>query len=135
VIPLVVRESAVAWIGWSHLLQPPMTFWLATRVLRLREAFDSLPFLARRIAKIMGVTAVSLPTVIGVLLAQCPAETLHPGPLRAVAFIMAGCLWTPRLAAQILFVGPAFPTTRRTAHWALVVIFIVQGPVFLALLL
>jgi hypothetical protein len=134
-IALSLRESAVAWIGWSHLLQPPVTAWLATRVLRLREAFDSLPTLPRRIAKIMGATSVLLPTALGVVVGSHPVDALANGPLRAIALVVAACLWTPRLIAQLLYVGPAFPHQQRTWHWALVVIFVVQGPLLTALLL
>lgn len=128
------RESAVAWIGWSHLLQPPVTAWLATRVLHLREAFDSLPVLARRIVQIMGITAVFLPTALGVVVGCHAAAALIGGPLHAVALLLAACLWTPRLIAQVLYVGPAFPSSQRGWHWVLVFIFVVQGPVLAGLL-
>jgi hypothetical protein len=128
------RESAVEWIGWSHLLQPPVTAWLATRVLHLREAFDSLAVLPRRVVQIMGLTAVFLPTALGVVMACNARAALTSGPLHAVALLVAACLWTPRLIAQVLYVGPAFPSSERGWHWALVVIFVAQGPALAGLL-
>src|SRR5260221_14654984 len=96
---------AVTNMGWTHLPKPPVTLWLARRVLGLDRAFAALPPLAGRIAQIMALTAITLPTVLGAICGAYPDAVLLPGPTRCVAFLVAGGLWTPRLLAQLLWVG------------------------------
>jgi hypothetical protein len=130
-----LAHIAVAAIGWSHLLQPPVTLWLAKRVLGLASAFAALPSLANRIAHVMAVTAITLPTMLGVLCAMHPDAVLSAGAMRLVAFLLAGVLWTPRLFAQLFWIGPMFPIGSKKIHLLLVTIFAAQGPAFLAVLL
>jgi hypothetical protein len=127
-------QVGVVLIGSSHLLQPPVTLWLAKRVLGLESAFSALPPLANRIAKIMALTAIMLPTLLGVLCALYSGAVLSLGPMRLVAFVLAGLLWTPRLVAQLVWVSPHFPADAWKWHVLLVSIFAVQGPGLLLLL-
>ncbi len=83
----------------------------------------------------MALTAVVLPTTLGIVVSTHPREVLAGGAPWTVALVLATMLWTPRLIAQLVFVGPLFPPDRRRWHWLLVSIFLVQGPGFLVLLL
>ena len=121
-------------IGLSHLLQPPITLWLAKRVLGLSHAFATLPTLASRIAQILGATAIAFPTSLGLLCAACADAALVGGPVRLIALCLSGLFWTPRLFLQLFWVGSAFPPDARKWHWLLVAIFLLQGPVFFAIL-
>lgn len=129
-----MQESIVCVLGFSHLLQPPLTAWLGTRVLGLDRAFAGLPPLPARLAHVMALTAVLLPTLLGVLIGTHAVEVLSGGMARWAAFLLAGGLWTPRLVAQLLWVGPLFPPERRHWHWVLTLIFCVQGPGMLVVL-
>ena len=116
-------------IGWSHLLQPPLTLLLA-RQLGLASAFAELPPLAAQIARNMGVAAVALPTATGVLVAIGAEEIVMGGAMRYLAALLA-FFWSWRLYRQTR-IGTMLPAAW---HWALCAIFIVQGPVFATVLL
>jgi hypothetical protein len=128
-------QIAIAVIGWSHALQPPTTVWLKSRVFRSSNSYETLAPLTRRVTEIMALTAVLLPTAIGIVIGNRPSETVSDSALRSIAFVLAGGLWTPRLIAQIFYVGPLFPRDARAWHWFLIFIFTLQGPVFLGILL
>ena len=122
-------QLAIQAIGWSHLLQPPLTLLLA-RQLGLATAFAELPPLAAQIARNMGVAAVALPTATGVLVAIAAEEVVMGGAMRSLALLLA-LFWSWRLyrQTQIRKMLPA------AWHWVLCAIFVVQGPVFAAVLL
>jgi len=126
-------ESAIRCIGLSHLLQPPLTLLLARR-LRLRPAFESLPPVAFRVAQNMAVAAVALPTSLGVFVALNAADAFRVGPTWSLALGVA-LFWIWRLERQLRALGPLLSRSSRVWHPLLTVIFVVQGPVFCALLL
>jgi hypothetical protein len=119
---------ALRLIGASHLLQPPLTALLARR-LALREAFGSLPPVPAQIAVNMGIASIALPTCLGCLLAAFADEAANGGAMGAVSWLLAA-FWIWRLARQQLL-GRYLP---RAWHYALTVIFVVQGPLLAAIL-
>ena len=109
-------------IGLSHLLQPPLSAWLARRF-ALREVFGALPPLPRSIATNMGFASIVLPTGGGCLLALFGDEVLQGCGIFTLAWCMAA-FWTWRLHRQAIlrrFLPPA-------AHAVLCTIFLTQGP-------
>ena len=116
-------QLAVQSIGWSHLLQPPLTLLLA-RQLEMAPAFSALPPLAGQIARNMAMASVGLPTATGVLVAVAAEEIVTGGCLRYLAWMLAA-FWCWRLYRQTI-IGPLMPTGW---HWGLCAIFVVQGPV------
>lgn len=113
---------AIQAIGFSHLLQPPLTLLLA-RQLRLEPVFAGLPPLAGHIARNMAFASVCLPTAAGVLVAFGAEEVVAGGVVRYLAWIMA-FFWSWRLYRQTKL-GPFLPAAW---HWTLCTIFVVQGP-------
>lgn len=125
-------QLAVAAIGISHLLQPPLTLLLSKR-LRLREAFGSLPPLAGAIATNMALTGVAMPTTLGVWLALHAGAALAPGAVREMAWLI-GLFWCWRLWRQLFALRRAWGEAQRAWLWGLAPIFVVQGPLLLLVL-
>ena len=120
-------EDIVCAIGWSHLLQPPVSAWMARRAaLDLATAFAQLAGLARPLSSIMAAASILLPTAQGLLLAT-HAESAARGDLRALALLVAG-FWSCRLAAQV-GLWKHWPAKFRRYYWTLLTIFVVQGPI------
>jgi hypothetical protein len=114
-------------IGWSHLLQPPVSAWMARRAaLDLETAFGQLTGLARPLANVMAAASILLPTAQGLLLAT-HAESATQGAMRSLALLVAA-FWTCRLSAQV-WLWRHWPVRFRRYYWTLLAIFIVQGPV------
>lgn len=115
-------------VGFSHLLQPPVTLLLAKR-LRLARAFSSLGPLAAQIARNMAFASVFLPTCAGVVVGLSAKEVVAGGAARDLAWVLAA-FWSWRLARQM-----ALRTLMPARwHWGLCAIFFVQGPALAALL-
>lgn len=118
-------------IGWSHLLQPPLTFVLATPGgVDLRRSLVPQTPLAREVMRNMAFASVGLPTSLGVILALYPAEALRPGGAHAVALLVAA-FWCWRLYRQLAVLRAVWPNSGRLAALlgpALSAIFLVQGP-------
>ena len=123
---MTTLEVLVRTIGISHLLQPPLTLVLS-RTLGLRDAFSQLAELPRRMAVVMGMTCVALPTGMGVLIAAYAAGVFRPG-LPETLCVLAGVFWTLRLLVQVFWYSALFPRDARHWHWILCLIFAVQGP-------
>jgi hypothetical protein len=122
-------ELPIRCIGFSHLLQPPLTLLLARR-LRLDVEFSSLGPLSSQIARNMAFASVFLPTCAGLLVGLSAPQVARGGSLGALAWLLA-VFWTWRLTREIAM-GPLLP---KSWHWTLSAIFCVQGPVLAALLL
>jgi hypothetical protein len=129
----MISETAIRVIGFSHLLQPPLTTLLARR-LGLREAFDALPKLALGVARNMAVAAVALPTSLGLFMAWQAPEVVAHGSAWSVA-LATSAFWTFRLERQLRSIGPLLRGKERFFHPVLTAIFVVQGPVLALLLL
>ncbi|MET0790797.1 MAG: hypothetical protein ABW061_04695 [Polyangiaceae bacterium] len=115
-------------IGWSHLLQPPLTLLLATpRGVDLRGALVAKTALAREVMHNMAFASVGLPTALGLVLAAYPAEILRPGGTHAVGCLVA-IFWCWRLYRQVFALRAVWPSTAARLNGVLTVIFIVQGP-------
>ena len=132
---MILAEALVAVIGWSHLLQVPITLGMKRRLFGVVSPFAGLPVLTKRISDIMALASLYVPTLVGLVIAQAPAAALRSSPIRTLAVAIAVGLWCPRLLAQLLYVGPVFPRDARRWHWLLVAIFGVQGPIFVGVLL
>lgn len=133
----MLQSELIRLIGISHLLQPPLTWFLASpRGLDLRGEVNARSPLAAGVVHNMAVAAVVLPTALGVLLALYPAATLCSGPARAAGFLVAG-FWCWRLYRQLFVLGSAWPSTGPAAgiHRMLLAIFTMQGPGLALLLL
>jgi hypothetical protein len=129
----VTRADLIGWIGWSHLLQPPLTLLLASpRGLHLRAALQTSTALAGAVAHNMAVASVVLPTGLGVLLAYRAPSVAALGTTRDLAFLLAA-FWSWRLYRQLFVIGPTWPAPRRALHVLLSCIFTVQGPLLAAL--
>lgn len=119
--------SAIAWIGCSHLLQPPLAY-LVTQRLALREALVQSPPLLAQLLQNMVLASIALPTSSGVLLALHAHEALQPGAARSLAWLLSA-FWSWRLVRQC---GAAALWRRgaagRATHLLLSTIFLVQGP-------
>ncbi|HEX4339187.1 MAG TPA: hypothetical protein VH062_24940 [Polyangiaceae bacterium] len=125
-------ETVLRIIGFSHLLQPPLTALLARR-LGLRVAFESLPKIAFGVAQNMAVAAVALPTSLGLFIAWRAHEVVEHGSAFAVA-VATSLFWTFRLERQLRSIGPLLRDEDRFFHPLLTAIFVVQGPLLAALL-
>jgi hypothetical protein len=119
-------ETVLRWIGFSHLLQPPLTLLLAER-LRLRDSFEALPPVAYRVAQNMALAAVALPTGLGVFMAWQVKDVAQLGPTWALALGVA-LFWTWRLERQLRVLGPLLRLQSRWWHPILTSIFVAQGP-------
>src|SRR5205814_9903893 len=100
----------------------------------LRPAFESWPPIALGVARIMAVAAVALPTSLGVFIAWRAHEAAAGGSAWIVALGTA-LFWTFRLERQVRSIGPLLSGRDRFFHPMRTVIFMVQGPLFAALLL
>jgi hypothetical protein len=124
----------VRWIGWSHLLQPPLTLLLASpRGLDLRRELVCRSPLAAAVAHNMAVASVALPTLLGVLLALRPEEAFRASTTRDLALLLAA-FWSWRFYRQVRALGPNWPRALRPLHGSLLGIFLAQGPLLAALL-
>lgn len=123
---------AVAAIGISHLLQPPLTALLSRR-LGLASSFSGLPALASSIATNMALTSVAMPTTLGVWLALHAHQALEPGAVRQLAVLLA-LFWSWRLYRQLVPMRLHWGPAHRAWIAGLAAIFVVQGPGLLALL-
>jgi hypothetical protein len=123
----------VRWIGFSHLLQPPLTLLMASpRGLHLRRELVCRSALAGAIAHNMAVASVALPTALGLLLALRPDEALRAGTARDLALLVAA-FWTWRLYRQLFALGSSWPRPLRPLHCLLLTIFLTQGPLLAGL--
>jgi hypothetical protein len=120
-------ESAVQWIGLSHLLQPPLAL-LLTRRIELLRALASCPPLVTQVGRNMAIASIALPTALGVLLAL-HAHDVGEGPARSLAWLVSA-FWSWRLVQQWRAAGVwgARAGVGRLFHWCLSAIFVVQGP-------
>jgi hypothetical protein len=130
---LMNYESVIRFIGLLHLLQPPFTMLLASR-LRLRASFQRLPPVAYGVAQNMAVAAVALPTTLGVYLAVSASDVVRGGAPWLLAVCVA-LFWTWRLERQLRIIGPLLGEARRTWHPFMSCVFFVQGPVLALVLL
>ncbi|MFZ5896611.1 MAG: hypothetical protein ACOY0T_36485 [Myxococcota bacterium] len=133
--------TATLWlevVGWSHLLQPPLTAVLASRRgLDVRTAIHTRSALAQGILHNMAVTAVMLPTTLGLLLVYHARDVLEAGAARSLAALLSA-FWCWRLYRQLAVLGPRWPSHSRSSHLLhllLTAIFVLQGPILGALLL
>jgi hypothetical protein len=130
----VNATELMRWIGWSHLLQPPLTLLLASaRGLDLRRELVCRSPLAASIAHNMAVASVALPTLLGLLLALRPAEAFRASSTRDLGLLLAA-FWSWRLYRQALALGPRWPRALRALHGVLLGIFTLQGPLLAGLL-
>lgn len=127
-------ETAICWIGLSHLLQPPLALMLTKRLALSSALSASSPLLAS-VMRNMVFASIALPTASGILLARHAHETANPGLARSLAWTLSA-FWCWRLTRQCL----ATAEWRRSGaggallHGVLTLIFLLQGP-GLALLL
>lgn len=126
--------DVVRWIGLSHLLQPPLTFLLASsRGLDLRRAVVPQSPLAAAVVHNMAVASVALPTALGLLVASRPADVFRAGTSRDLALLLAA-FWSWRLYRQLRALGPSWPRPLHTVHGLLLGIFLAQGPLLAGVL-
>lgn len=123
----------IAAIGGSHLLQPPLTLLLSRR-LGLASSFKTLPPLASAIAQNMALASVAMPTTLGVWLAIHAQRALEPGAVQQMA-VLLGLFWCWRLVRQLGALRRVWGAAHRGWIGGLAAIFVLQGPVLLALLL
>lgn len=124
----------VRWIGWSHLLQPPLTLLLASsRGLDLRRGLLPRSRLAAAVAHNMAVTSVALPTTLGLLLAVRADAVFRAGSTHDLALLLAA-FWSWRLYRQARALGPEWPAHLRPVHGLLLTIFAAQGPLLAGIL-
>jgi hypothetical protein len=129
----VEHQLLIAAIGWSHLLQPPLTWHLASdRGLALKRSVCVKTEIAAGVLYNMGVASIALPTSLGLLLAHHAGE-LAPGTAAASLALVIAAFWTWRLYRQWRLRG-VWPRHRMGSWWLLVGIFVVQGPVLGAVL-
>src|SRR6185436_15956206 len=94
-------NDVVRLIGLTHLLQPPVTLFLASpKGLNLRRKIHTNTFDAELVLENMGFASVFLPTSLGILLAVYADEALAGGSARAHAWLVVG-FWSWRLARQL----------------------------------
>jgi hypothetical protein len=131
----VTSTDLVSWIGFSHLLQPPLTAFLASaRGLDLRAELSGRTPIAAEVLHNMGFASVALPTALGLVVAVHAEEVSRPGAARTAA-LLAASFWTWRLYRQIRALAPRWPAEPRLiarANLLLKSIFFVQGPVLAA---
>jgi protein-S-isoprenylcysteine O-methyltransferase Ste14 len=129
----VTSTDLVSWIGLSHLLQPPLTAFLASaRGLDLASELSGRTPIAAEVLYNMGFASVVLPTALGLIVAVHAEEVSRPGAARTVA-VLAASFWTWRLYRQMRALEPRWPTAPRLvarSNLLLKLIFFVQGPVF-----
>jgi hypothetical protein len=113
-------------IGFSHIVQPPLTGYLKKR-LHLGDAFGALDPLPRVIAENMGLCSVAMPTTLGLWLCGFAAHAMSIGPVWVIALLL-GLFWSWRLYRQIWVLGPRWPASVRWLSHLLTSIFVVQGP-------
>ena len=127
----------VRFVGLSHLLQPPLTWFLAgPRGLDLRAKLTPGSRAGAAVVQNMAFASVALPTALGLVLALHARETLLPGAARALGVLLAA-FWCWRLYRQLWVLGPAWPSSPVAAarlNWVLLAVFVLQGPT-LALIL
>jgi hypothetical protein len=118
-------------IGWTHLLQPPLTAYLASpRGLDLARSLVSRTELGGAVLHNLAIASVALPTALGVLLAIHAEELARSPALRSLALLLA-CFWSWRLYRQLVALGPRWPDRPRSLRHAqrlLTCIFVAQGP-------
>jgi len=119
-------------IGYSHALQPPLTTLLAKR-LGFKSAFAALAEMPALIAQNMGFASVAMPTVLGIWLGWYAEQALASGSTRTLAFLLAA-FWCWRLFRQLGPLRRAWGPAHRGWIWGLALIFVVQGPLLLLLL-
>jgi len=127
----VTPVDLIRLIGISHLLQPPLTWLLASEIgLNLRATLTPTGAFGAQIIQNMAFASVGLPTALGLILAVHPADTLHPGAAQSVALIVV-VFWSWRLYRQVFVLRRLWPSAGRlnaTLNFVLTVIFLVQGP-------
>lgn len=127
-------SELVRCIGLSHLLQPPLTWLLASsRGLDLGRSLVARSGLATAVAHNMAVASVALPTTLGLLLALRPHDVFRAGTARDLALLLAA-FWSWRLYRQVGALGPSWPRPLRALHGLLVAIFLAQGPLLAGVL-
>jgi hypothetical protein len=126
-------ESAMQWIGLSHLLQPPLAF-LLTRRLAFAHVLAACPPLVGQVVRNMAIASVALPTALGMLLALHAHEAASGGPGRSLAWMIA-VFWSWRLVQQWRAAATWRSSASRLVHWGLSMIFLAQGPGLALLLL
>lgn len=128
-------SEVVRWIGWSHLLQPPLTLLLASpHVLDLRRALVPKSSLAAGVAHNMAVASVLLPTTLGLMLALRAEDAFRVGATRDLALLLAA-FWSWRLYRQWQALGPSWPRPLWGLHALLLGVFLAQGPILAGFLL
>ncbi|HKY36563.1 MAG TPA: hypothetical protein VJN18_11525 [Polyangiaceae bacterium] len=121
-------HDVIAAIGWSHLLQPPLTLYLGSdRGLGLKRSIYVGSPIAHGVAHNMAFTSVTLPTSLGVMLAL-HANGVRPGDAAASLGWLLTLFWSWRLYRQWRL-WPAWPSDRWPSFWVLAAIFVAQGPV------
>lgn len=124
--------DAVRIIGLSHLLQPPLTLFMASeRGLGVRSAVVATSPLGAAVMHNMAFASVALPTALGLVLALHAREALELGAAHTLGSLLAA-FWTWRLVRQVTALRAAWPGRPLQAvllHPALVAIFVVQGPI------
>lgn len=127
----MTKSELVRLIGFSHLLQLPLTLLLSSsRGLALRAALSPRSSLMAGVVHNMAVASVGLPTALGLLLAGYAHEALQQGPARTMALLVSS-FWCWRLYRQLFVLGPLWPACRQgmaIVHAALLAIFTAQGP-------
>jgi hypothetical protein len=127
----MIEQDLIRAIGISHLLQPPLTLFLASdRGLGLRAALTSRTALGSQVLHNMAFASVCLPTALGLVLALYPAEVTRAGAARALALLVAS-FWSWRLYRQLFALRPLWPKGSQLGqalNAILIVIFAVQGP-------
>ena len=124
----MTSSALIAAIGWSHLLQPPITAFLASkRGLALKSSIHASTEVAEGVIQNMGTASVVLPTTLGILLA-CHADRVGvDSTATSLAWLLAA-FWSWRLWRQWrLWAG--WPSNRIFWWYLLAGIFVVQGPV------
>ncbi|HEX9620846.1 MAG TPA: hypothetical protein VF989_11975 [Polyangiaceae bacterium] len=130
--------DVIRWIGISHLLQPPLTAFLASpRGLDLRRKLKPDSPLGTAVIENMAIASIVLPTALGLLLALHAEAAVRDGPARTLAWLLAA-FWCFRLYRQLFVLHQTWPREPpRVAHLRglLGLIFFVQGPLLAATLI
>jgi hypothetical protein len=127
-------------IGWSHLLQPPLTMYLASdHGLALKRCIRADTEVARGVLFNMGIASIALPTSLGLLLAH-HAHGIRPGDAAASLAWLIAAFWSWRLYRQCRIRGAwarvrsGWDRRSMWPWWLLAGVFLVQGPVLGVLL-